>query len=191
MCPLLCHCRRHEKSNLKRNFLNSEFSFWQINFRANFNVFLQLFLQTNYQSKKKHTMQSAPTWTWHSPKWLDFKKKKTKLVENSSFPMSKFYFIHKSLPAHKNLYTHIDKFTNNLFHFLKRVLLFWKGNFVFQTLWSNFWSDFFLTRKLPWAFFSFLEIAATHLTVTKTEHFLLHKHPHTDRQTHMQKCTNN
>lgn len=39
-----------------------------------FNVFLQLFLQTNYHAKKKHTMRSAQIWTQLLPKWLDSKK---------------------------------------------------------------------------------------------------------------------
>lgn len=97
-----------------------------------FIMFLQLFLQTNYQSKKKHTMLSAPTWTQHSPKWLDFKKKRNlfKILYQIPCPdilypqISFCYKIH--FQPNKN-YTHFDKFTNNLlefFHFLKVVLFF-------------------------------------------------------------------
>lgn len=61
-------------------------------------MFLQIFLQTNYQSKKKHTMQSARIWTQLSPKWLDSKstkrqKNERNLVQNSTLFTRLFNFL--------------------------------------------------------------------------------------------------
>lgn len=54
--------------------MNFELSIWHEEFNSNC-YFLKsnFFPQTNYPSKKIHTMQSVRTWTQLSPKWLDSK----------------------------------------------------------------------------------------------------------------------
>jgi hypothetical protein len=67
-----------------------------------FNVSLQLFLQTNSPFKKKRTMQSAPIWTLHLPKWqasnsflINSFRSRT-LYDHFNYPNSilrKYYFL--------------------------------------------------------------------------------------------------
>jgi hypothetical protein len=206
VCPFMCleHCRCQTTKKvfncLRWNgvFRNStnQIEIWaRIDyhtppFGSFFNVFLQLFLQTKSQFKKKHTMQSSPIWTQHSPKWLDFKR-------NLHFPMSKFtlssnLFCYKVHYQPNQNYTHIDKFTNNLLEYFSlfetRIsflkVFFWNGKSTFHI--CDHFDRPFLARKLSRATVTFsvsLQIAAIH-NVTKTEHFFIAPHTKTDKHNH-------
>lgn len=132
-----------------------------------FNMFLQLFLQTNYQSKKKHTMLSARIWTQLSPKWLDFKSRdrnvQTKRKKNifnsffisffpSPFLQSKtntlFCYLKRPFTSPPEIYTHVDKFTKNTTFFCTIFFVFDnRKNFLRESyiFWNE--SDFFFRQK--------------------------------------------